>query len=201
MDKPWGEIITSSLTSWEVCSWDQDLFPDYGALVATRHENTIYYGIIINSTIQSIYSSGPPITYQQSPEQLKQTHPELSLLFKTVLTCLPIGFAEDISILYQLPARPPKIHTIVKTPTNTIIKAFFSNPSYIRLLHTYLSQPSQFDEIILAIIHCLEKNQLMQPPILQDILHTLAMIMGNEYNRIRFLLERINALQKSKKLS
>ncbi len=45
-NKPFAEIIESSLQNWLAQSWEWDEFPQFGSIVTTESNNRILFGII-----------------------------------------------------------------------------------------------------------------------------------------------------------
>jgi hypothetical protein len=188
--KPFAEVIESSLQTWVAQSWQWDSFPPFGSLVTVQNDNRLIIGVIYQIQTGSIDTSRSPFAYQKTEQELRQQQPQIFEFLKTTLACLTLGYQESEILYYQIAPRPPKIHAFVQQASPDLYKIFFSNPTYLHLLFGQMTISVTLDELLLAMIKNAMTHQLLTPPMLHQIAQTLSLLTGNDYRRLKVFLQR-----------
>ncbi len=193
-NRHFAEVIESSLHNWLVQSWQWDRFPTFGSVVSIKTDKRILFGIVHQVHTGSMDPLRYPFAYKKSEEELKREQPQIFEFLKTTFNCLPIGYQEKGKIYYLLPPEPPKIHCFVEHIGKDNAQQFFAFPDYLHLLFGSAHQLSNLDELLLAIIRMLEKEHLLSETKLLKFIETYSLLAGNDYRRLKILLQRIEPI-------
>ena len=104
-----------------------------------------------------------------------------------------VGSVHSTAMRYALPAQPAKIHTFVHSASLTVLKPFLASAAFLPLLFTAGSAPQQTDELFLAVIDQLANLSLLTPDLFEQYYQTYSLLIGNDYRRLKVLLQRIAA--------
>lgn len=194
LNKPFAEVIESSLQSWLAQSWQWNYFPPFGTLVYIKQKERILFGIVHQVQTGSMDPTRYPFPYQKTEEELLREQPQIFEFLKTTFSCLTIGYQEKDAIVYQLAPEPPKIHAFVSPVDDILCKQFFAHETYLHSLFSMSNQIFNLDELLLAILkqqaalHMLNQNKIEQ------FMHAYALLTGNDYRRLKLFLQRLDVL-------
>lgn len=190
-NKHFAEVIEGSLHQWIAQTWHWDTFPPFGSLISIKSEKRTLLGIVHQVHTGSLDSQRYPFAYQKTEEELKREQPQIFEFLKTTFTCLAIGYQEQGKNYYLVPPEPPKIHSFVGSITDEEIKLFFTHPHYLHLLFSFASQLTNLDELLLAIVRQLHHQQMLTEEKLCAFTQTFSLLTGNDYRRLKILMQRI----------
>ncbi len=187
-----AEVIESSLYGWKAQSWKWDFSPSFGSLVTLEEHNRIWFGIVYQSATASSDPARYPYAYQKTAIELQSEQPQIFNFLQTNFECVIVGFSENEKIIYQISPEPPKIHTFVQYATILQAKQFFSSSLYLSVLFQATHIPN-LDELLLAIMWNQHKTGLLNEEKITASVEHLSLLMGNDYRRIKLLLQRLEA--------
>ena len=193
-NKPFAEIIESSLTGWLAQTWDLHTAPTFGSIVTVENKRRTLFGIVYQIKTGSIDPVRYPFTYQKTEEELLQEQPQIFEFLKTTFSCLIIGYREKGAIFYQLAPEPPKIHAFVHPIETTLNKEFFLKDRYLHLLFSLSNTLFNLDELLLAILKNLSDTQLLSDEKLTAFIETFSLLTGNDYRRLKLFLQRVETI-------
>lgn len=151
-NKPFSEIIESSLTSWLAQNWQWDAVTPLGSLVQVTHQQTTLYGVISQINTGTMDPVRYPFPYKKDLEELKREQPQIFEFLKTTISCIPLAYEYKGLIVYQLPGTPPPIHSFISGVPNEKMKDIFASERYLHVLFSAAQQGPVLDELILALI-------------------------------------------------
>ena len=185
-----AEIIDSSLITWTAQSWQWDIVPEFGSVVAIVTKKRTLFGIVYDIKTGSLEPGRYPFTYQKTEEELLEEQPQIFEFLKTTFSCLTLGFQEQEAIFHQLAPEPPKIHAFVASMTPEQYKKFFISTGYLHLLFAS-SGICMVDELLLALLRNFHKNNLLSEEKFAEFIDAIAQLSGNDYRRLKLLIKRI----------
>jgi hypothetical protein len=193
-----GEIITSSLTSYTAQCWDWESIPSFGSLVCTEHNGTALYGLITALETGSTDPNRLPFPYQKTHAELKRDHPQIFEFLKTVFTVSIVGHSTTASVIHHaLPPHPAHIHQFVRPTTTHEQHRFFSSPHFLALFFNTNAGNPLLDELLITMLGTLVTQDVLSPALFEDYYHTLTLLLGNDYRRLKILLQRIETAHAS----
>jgi len=189
INKPFAEVIESSLDTFLAQCWEWNIFPKFGSLVFIQEKQQIILGCVTAIQTGSMDPLRSPFPYQKTEEELQAEQPQLFEFLKTTFTVKVLGYKQEKITRYLLPPHPAKIHAFVKTAPIQLSIEFFSVPDFLYLLFSAANTIIHFDDLLLAIVkqHNLE-------PMLNTLCQTLSLLTGNDYRRIKLFLKRAESL-------
>jgi len=190
-EKHFAEVIESSLTGWLAQSWQWDEFPSFGSLVTIKEKKRTLFGIVHQVQTGSMDPIRYPFPYKKTEDELLQEQPQIFEFLKTTFSCIVVGYEEKYAITYLIAPEPPKIHSFVTYPDREKIKNFFSNSRYIHLLFSHSHQIFNLDELMLALLKQHTTLGILTKEKLHTFMQTYSFLIGNDYRRIKILLQRI----------
>jgi hypothetical protein len=189
---PCAEVITSSLTSYNAHCWQWDSAPPFSSLVCTQRDNLTLFGLVTMIETGSTDPQRVPFPYKKTEEELRAQHPQIFQFLRTTITVSVLGFQEHSgSIIYATPPQPAKIHSFITPATSAQKEAFFGSADFLPLLASATESSGQTDELILSLIHMLLHEKVMAPRLFESYYQTLALVVGNDYRRLKLLLGRL----------
>lgn len=200
-NKPFAEVIESSLSHFVAQSWAWNTFPSFGALVTLSNEHATHVAIVISIQTGSSDPSRSPIPYQKTEEELRAEQPQIFAFLKTTFTAIPLGYFDKGRIRYQLPPQPPKIHSFVQPATLDLAKQFFAHPQYMHVLFGLSNQILYMDELLLALLEQQASIGLLSPERVTSIIETISLLTGNDYRRLKLFLQRAQPILQPRSLS
>jgi hypothetical protein len=167
--------------------------PPLGSLIKTKDGEVELYGIVYNAANTSLEPGRKPIARgkdEASEEAIYQSSPQLLKLLKSEFGALVVGYRKDSKLYHYLPPQPARIHGFVYQCSPEEVKEFSQSFVFLNiLLNTRL--PVSVEELVAA--------SLRQMSVVNDDRHAylvaagkeLAGFLGNEYNRLRAILGRL----------
>lgn len=195
-----GEVISNSITGWEMQCWDYEKAPAFGALLVAEHEGTKPHvaGIVTRLETGSFDADRTPTAYQQRESVLKSSHPEIFALLRTKAACTTTGYWEssDNSFVAHLPAHPPAIHCFVREANAIEIGSLLHSPQFLSfLLKPAVEQDA--DELLFALLRWCQSNGVSLAHHYRPLLDSYAQLVHHEYSRLRQFIIQTHPLLKA----
>ncbi|MDP3889379.1 MAG: hypothetical protein Q8Q25_02440 [bacterium] len=189
-NKPFAEVIESSLHGLLAQSWQWDYFPPFGSLIIIEGLHRTLFGIVYQVQTGSMDPVRYPFAYQKTEQELLKEQPQIFEFLKTTFSCLILGYQEKGKLFYLLAPEPPKIHSFITPASIELSKRFFNRANYLHLLFGFSHLVGNLDELLLAILkHKTELNILTEEK-LHQFIQTYSLLTGNDYRRIKLFLQR-----------
>ncbi len=190
-----GEIIEASTTEFTAQCYELYEMPPLGSLVKTKSGNVELLGIIYNAATTGLEPGRKPIARgkdETTEEAIYQSSPQLMKLLKSEFGALVVGFRQDDKIRQYLPPQPARIHSFVYSCSPEELKEFSHSLDFLNiLLNTRL--PVAVEELVAASIRQMSAVNDDPHAYLVTAGKELAGLLGNQYNRLRAILERLQA--------
>ncbi len=193
-NKPFSEIIESSLTHWLAQNWQWDALIPFGSIVQVTHQQTTLYGVVSQINTGTMDPVRYPFPYKKDLEQLKREQPQIFEFLKTTINCIPLAYKYKGSIVYQLPGTPPPIHSFVSSVCMDDIKDLLSSERYLHVLFSSVQQGSNLDELILALIRQQIELKMFTGERIDRFASTFSLLVGNDYRRLKLFLQRVEPM-------
>lgn len=191
-----GEILESSISTWQAQSWQWNAIPEFGSLVTATSSGRTIFGIIYDISTGPIDPIRQPVAYQRTEEELLKEQPQIFEFLTTSFSCVAIGYKENEQIVYNLPPQPPKMHTFVDYATQQEYEQCFASEQFLYLLFNSTLQLN-LQELLLAIIkHQLNRKTLTKKR-LDAFIESFFMLNNNNYLQTRMFLSRLQQLLQS----
>ncbi len=193
-NKPFAEVIESSLQGFLAQSWEWNRFPQFGSMVTVTTESRTLCGVVHQVQTGSMDPVRYPFAYKKTEAELMAEQPHIFEFLKTTFRVLIIGYKEKSYFFYLSPPEPAKIHAFICPMEQQLAHDFFSNNNYLSSLFSSQAELFNLDELILALIkyqraiNILDKKELMQT------IGNLRLLIGNDYRRMKILLQRVNSV-------
>lgn len=186
-----AEIIESSLYNFTAQTWKWDDFPQFGSLVTIKTTNYNLFGLVYYIKTGSFDNNRTPFAYKKTEEELHRELPHIFELLQTTFTCINLGYQENNKILHQLAPTPPKIHAFVYPASQHELLEFFKHDHFLQILFKYSQTPICREELLLALLSYLDKNNILTQDKLAQFIKTLALLTGNDYRYLKLFLQRV----------
>lgn len=191
MNNAFAEIIETSLHTWLAQSWKWNFSPTYGSLVTTKQDDTLYLGLVYEIATKSTDPTRYPVAYQKTEQELLQEQPQIFEFLRTAFSCLILGYYTKGKMYYSTPPYPAHIHAFIYPVTVEISEQFFNHNHYIHRLFELSSHVANIDELLLALCTQNTQNKTLSHSALITALETYCALIGNDYQRIRLFLQRL----------
>lgn len=189
-NKPFGEVIESSLQHFTAQTWKWDDFPTYGSLISIEQKSYTYIGLVYEVSTGSIDPSRSPFAYQKTESELKKEQPQIFEFLKTTFSCIALGSIAQERCQYTAPSHPAKIHSFVSQTNSTLSYQFLAHPLWIQRLFSLGGIVANIDELLLAVLSEQQQHKFFDSKKLQDFMQTYSLLTGNDYRRIKLFLGR-----------
>lgn len=189
-NKPFAEIVQSSLQSWTAQSWQWDQFPTYGSLTIIEQAQMHYIGLVYEVMTGSMDSSRYPFPFKKSEQELKAEQPQIFEFLRTTFSCLTLGYVHKGVIRYSAPPQPAKMHAFVYPISHELQQRFYSSDQYLHRLFGMGNLITNLDDLLLAQLHERQMSHGLSKESMQKFLHTYSLLTGNDYRRMKLFLER-----------
>lgn len=188
-----GEVIEASTTEFTAQCYELYQMPPLGSLVKTKSGDNEIIGIVCNAATTGLEPGRKPLARgkdETSEEAIYQSSPQLLKLLKSEFGVLVVGFKQGDQTHQYLPPQPARIHSFVYACSPEELKEFSRSLAFLNiLLNTRL--PVAIEELVAA--------SLRQMSLVNDDAHAflvgagkeLAGLLGNEYNRLKTILGRL----------
>jgi hypothetical protein len=193
-NKPFAEIIESSLHSWLAQSWRWNQFPTFGSLVNVKTKKREVIGIVYQVQTGSMDPIRYPFAYQKTEEELLREQPQIFEFLKTTFSCLTLGYKQTGKIYYQIAPEPPQIHTFVTELELENYREFLNNSAYLQVLFNFSHLIGNVDELLLALLTTAQTKGCLTNTNFQEFTSSYSMLAGNEYRRLKLFLQRCQHL-------
>jgi hypothetical protein len=193
-NKPFAEIIESSLHTFVAQAWQWDVVAPFGSLVSVQTKHRSVFGIVHQITTGSMDPGRHPVAYQKTEEQLRAEQPQIFAFLRTTFSCIIIGYQEKGTIRYQLSPEPPKIHAFVEPVAIDLCKQILHNPQYLPLLFGFADHIGNVDELILALMRTQAQLGILSEQSVEQFAQSFCLLTGNDYRRLKLLLSRAQIL-------
>ena len=193
--EPFAEIIESCLDNFTAQSWQWNLFPDFGSLLQVQGKDFVMLGCVIHVQTGSMDPLRYPFPYQKTEEELLAEQPQIFEFLKTAFKVQVLGYIEQAGgqnkITYLVPPQPCKIHAFVSHAELNVAARFFEKTDFMNLLFAFSNQIPNLDELLLAILHRLAKQKILNQKFLNDFCQHFSLLTGNDYRRLKLFLQRV----------
>jgi hypothetical protein len=189
-NEDFAEIIESSLYQWLAQSWNWNAFPVFGSLVIVKAKDRVLFGIVHHIKTGSMDPIRYPFAYRKTEQELLQEQPQIFEFLKTTFDCICIGYMENNEVIYALSPEPPRIHSFVGIPSDSLSKKFLANHAYLYLIFSACAHIANIDELLLAFLVYQKKLGLIDTMVIQLFIEQYSLLTGNDYFRLKFFLKR-----------
>lgn len=198
-NKPFAEILQSTLSSWQAQCWQWNNVPEFGQLVIAHQNNSTVYAIIASITTGPKDPIRTPFAYQKTQQELEEEQPQIFEFLKTEFTCLTLGYTHNNQIYYQLPTRPAQIHTFVHEATTQDYQQFLASSDYLYLLLQTSEGTMPSQELLLALLKQALLNTSMSKEQMHNFLEHYFAHSSAQYQDTKLFLRRIQTLLQTMK--
>ncbi len=187
-----AEVISSSLTGYTGQCWSWDNTPDFGSLVCVTHKNMTLFGIVANVETGSSDPQRTPFPYQKTEIELRSQHPQVFEFLRTVFTVSIVGYKINEGVIsHSLAPSPASIHAFIRPATDAEYALFFSASHFLAVLFSNNAGNPLLDELLIRILNRLMRDDMLNPTLFEQYYHTLTLLLGNDYRRLKIVLQRI----------
>jgi hypothetical protein len=196
MHDAFAEVIESSLLGWTSQSWQWNRFPIFGSLVSIDMGKRSLLGLVCQTHTGSMDPTRYPFPFKKTEQELMAEQPQIFEFLKTTFTCLAVGYVECNAINYLLAPEPAHIHAFVRQTPREIAACFFSSEHFLYMLFGTqgLHMTVPLDEVLLACLNYQKNLGIMTPERLRKYLQAYAILIGNDYRRLKFFTQRVQHL-------
>lgn len=201
-NKPFAEVIESSLQGFVAQSWDLDKVPTFGSLVTLAAKKRMFFGVVHQIETGSMDPARHPFAYQKTEEELRREQPQIFEFLKTTFSCLIVGYTNSQGkICYLLAPEPVTMHAFVSPSDPVLSRQFFKSTLYLHglfgLAHTLIN----LDELLLAILAHQTSQGILTQAHLIAFTSTFSLLTGNDYRRLKLFLQRVEPFLESVSIS
>jgi len=189
-NKPFAEVVASSLDTFTAQCWNWNEFPRFGSLVQTETETPIL-GTVVSIETGSMDPTRYPFPYKKTEAELQKEQPQIFEFLKTIFHVKILGYQDD-TINYAIPPHPAKIHSFVKTSDPSLAADFFSQPDFLYLLFTSQNNTPHTDDLLIAIFQQLKAEKKLNKKTFDAFYKTFSLLTNNEYRRTKLFLKRVD---------
>ncbi len=190
-NKPFAEIIESSLHSFLAQSWQWDSFASFGSLVTIDSGKRTLFGVVHQVQTGSMDPNRYPFVYQKTEQELQKEQPQIFSFLKTTFSCLILGYQEKGTIIYSISPEPPKIHAFVQQASTDLSKQFFYNDTYLHVLFGLAQHVFNLDELLLALMKQQRDLKILDKKKLHQSIESFSLLTGNDYRRLKLFFQRV----------
>ncbi len=188
-----GEVIEASTTEFVAECYELYQLPPLGSLVKTIDLPVELYGIVYHATTASVEPGRRPIARgkdEVSEEEIYRSSPQLLKLLRSEFSALVVGHQQSDKLYHYLPPRPARIHSFVYLCPTDEVREFSHSFAFLNmLLNSHL--PIAGEELIAASLRQMSQVQEDSHAFLVAAGKELAILLGDEFNRLKAILERI----------
>lgn len=193
-NKPFSEVIESSLSHWLVQSWQWDTVPSFGTLVMIETPKRVLFGIVHQISTGAMDNTRYPFPYKKTHEELLREQPQIFEFLKTTFNCIPLGYQEKGKVSYLIPPEPPSIHSFVSAVPKELARDFFYHTHYLHTLFALQGQLLSTDELLLASLDHQAQLGILTHEKIDEFTSIFSLLIGNDYRRLKLFLQRAQAL-------
>ncbi|MBI2851215.1 MAG: hypothetical protein HYX80_09320 [Chloroflexi bacterium] len=190
-----GEVIEASTVEFVAQCYELYRSPPLGSLVKTADENAEQYGIVYNVTTSSIEPGRRPIARgkdEANEADIYSNSPQLAKLLRTEFSAILVGHRHGAELRYYLPPHPPRIHSFVYQCQSEEVKEFSRAFEFLPML-VGAQLPVPVEEVVAACLRQMSREAEDPHRFLVTAGKELAVLLGNDFNRLKAILGRIRA--------
>ncbi len=188
-----GEVIEASTAEFTAECYELYSAPALGSLVKTSDGDVQIYGVVYNTSTESMDPGRRPIArgkHEKDASDIYRSSPQLSVLFRTNFQALVIGHKITDDVNRYLPPRPARIHSFVCELDEGEIKDFMLSLDFLYILASTPIVGSN-DEVVAACLRNVSKVQDDSRAFLLKAGKELAVLLSAEPHRLEAILRRI----------
>lgn len=185
-----AEVIESSLSGWTSQSWQWNKFPTFGSLVTIETQHRTLFGLVCQTQTGSMDPTRYPFPYKKTEQELLAEQPQIFEFLKTTFTSMTVGYIEHSHIVHLLAPEPPHIHAFVQEASKKLASQFFASEQFLHLIFGATAQQINLDELLLANLKYQKSLEILTEDRLKKYLGTYALLIGNDYRRLKFFAQR-----------
>lgn len=185
-----AEVIESSLSGWTSQSWQWNRFPIFGSLVTIETVSRTLFGLVYQTQTGSMDPTRYPFPYQKTEQELLAEQPQIFEFLKTTFMSMTVGYVDHGHMVHLLAPEPPHIHAFVQEASKQQSSLFFSNEQFLHLIFGASAQQINLDELLLATLKYQKSLGILTQERLKMCLQTYALLIGNDYRRLKFFAQR-----------
>jgi len=188
-----AEIVESSTTGFIAQCYELYGLPPLGSLVRTGEAEADVYGIVCNATTSSVEPGRRPIARgrdEPDEEAVYRGNPQLARLLRSEFNAAIVGHRLHGEIHHRLPPTPARIHGFVYPCPQDEIREFSRSFAFLGMLLS-ATLPVPGEEVIAAALRQMSQSQEDPRPFLVAAGKELAMLLGDDYTRLRIVLGRM----------
>ena len=187
-----AEVIEAGTEEFTAQCYELYRFPPLGALVKTVDGAVEIFGIASNAMTSGIEPGRRPVARgkdETNEEGVYQTNPQLAKLLRSEFSALVVGYRQSDRFYHYLPPGPARIHGFVYPCSPEEVKEFSMSFAFLNiLLNTRL--PIPIEEVAGATLRQMSQAHEDSHLFLVAAGKELAVMLGNDYNRLRVILNR-----------
>ncbi len=191
INKPFAEVIESSLHHWKAQSWRWDLFPAYGSLVTITQGTNLYIGLVCDIATGSMDPMRYPFPFQKTEEELKKEQPQIFEFLKTTFASIALGYYNKGTMTYAAPPHPAKMHAFIEPISDEMKRNFLAQPHYLHRVFGASNQITNIDDLLIAMLSEQHRTTPLSISFITTFMHTYCLLTGNDYRRIKLFLQRL----------
>ncbi len=191
INKPFAEVIESSLHHWKAQSWQWDLFPAYGSFITITQGSNSYIGLVHDITTGSMDPTRYPFPFQKTEEELKKEQPQIFEFLKTTFSSIALGYCQKGNMIYAAPPHPAKMHAFIEPISSEMQRDFLAKPHYLHRIFSLTNQLVNVDDLLIAMLSEHHRTKPLSPSFITTFMDTYCLLTGNEYRRIKLFLQRM----------
>jgi hypothetical protein len=188
-----GEIIEAGTTGFTAQCYELNEYPPLGSLVKTAEGEREIYAVVYQATTEGMEPGRKPIARGRdvaSEEALFESNPQLTQLLRSEFSALVVGHKDGDSVRQYLPPHPARIHGFVHACTAEEVKAFSRSFGFLNILVNAATETPP-DELIAAALRLMSVTHDDPHVFLVGAGKELAALLGQDYARLKSILERI----------
>jgi len=188
-----AEVIASTLRNFTAQCWQWNQTPQFGSLAVVQSGKMKLFGLVSDVQTGSTDPTRSPFPYQKTEDELMREQPQIFEFLKTTFHIIVLGSEKDGSTSFIVPEEPARIHAFISPANKTEISNFLTNSNFLPLLFAGTESAAQVDELFLALLRTLTREQLLTTQLFEQFYQQLSLLYGNDYRRLKILLQRITS--------
>ncbi len=188
-----GEVIEANTTEFTAQCYELYRLPPLGSLVKTTEASTELLGIVYSATTTSLEPGRRPIARgkdETTTEEVYRANPQLTKLLSSEFSALLVGHRQDDKLHHYLPPTPARIHGFVYPCSPDEVREFSQSFAFLNIL-VNARLPVSPEELAAACLRQMSQAYEDRRTFLVAAGKELALLLGNEFNRLKAILERI----------
>lgn len=183
-----AEVIEAETARFTAQCYELYGIPPLGSLVRTGD----IYGIVAGAATTGLEPGRKPVARgkdEASEAAVYESSPQLARLLRSEFVALVVGHKEDSKLLQYLPPYPARIHSFVYLCQPDEVRNFGESPGFLNILINSAMSPA--DELTSAALRRMSRAYEDPYPFLIAAGKELAVLLSNQYDRLRILLGRL----------